>query len=186
MKHLNTGNVTAGIGMPVKSGALTHIQSAFLEGFDSVCRALIGGQLNASTGFILHGCKNTGSGSNYIISAGAVYFNGEIYQCDGVSFTLGVGESAVGIPTLTQWYATNADPVMFTDGSNYNVHDILKVVWQGVVSIPLGSFSYDNSVDLAYMPQGCIGQTISWRMPSGGVLSSFFDGTGLGLSLIHI
>jgi microcystin-dependent protein len=31
-----------------------------------------------------------------------------------------------------------------------------------------------------YKPQGCIGQTISWKLPAG-VLGDYFDGTGLGI-----
>lgn len=149
MKILKTSDITASIAMPVKKGTLDHIQAAYKEGMDAIAKAFInflGIAYNASNFYILHGCANSGTGSDYNISAGAIFYNGEIYLVDATTFTAAGGETCVGIITTTYFAADEADPVTFTDGILRNVHEIRKIVFASGVS---GSGDVDFA-DLVY------------------------------------
>jgi len=179
MRKLKTSDITTSVAMPIKSGTLEHLQFAYQEAFSSIAKSIIYGTLyDAAVGYILHGCINSGTGSNYIISPGAIFFNGEIYQVPAATFTISGSNVAVGTITTTQFSAGNADPVNFTDGNAYYVHDIRQIVFDAGLS-GSGDVNFVSCVDSRYKPQGCIGQTISWALPSGS-LGDYFDGTGLG------
>jgi hypothetical protein len=135
MKKIKTTDITTSAAMPVKQGTLDHLQSAYTEILASLYLAIN----NNFIGGTLWGCKLTQAGSNWSITAGAVYNNGEIYLCDAASGTLGVGESIFGNLTTTNLTAANADPVQFSNGSSYNVHEIRKFVW---VSGTTGSIAF--------------------------------------------
>ena len=127
MKILDVSNINASAQMPVKKGTLQFLQDAYKELANAILRGTIGGAYSASTYYILHGCANSGVGSNYIISAGAIFFNGEIYLVDGTTFTTTGGQVPVMNIATTQ-YTTDADPVTFTNNVQYNIHDIRKIV----------------------------------------------------------
>lgn len=179
MKHVDLSAVTSVNGFPFKSGTMSHLQSAYQEAISSAVKSIIFGSLyDPANGYILHGCINTGIGSNYIISAGAVFFNGEVYQVPAATFSISGAQVAVGVITTTYFSASNADPVAFTDGVSRNVHQIKQVVFSAGLS-GSGAFNFLSAVDMRYKPQGCIGQVIMWKAPSGDV-DDYFDVTGLG------
>lgn len=126
MKILDVTPITSSAQMPIKKGTLQFLQDAYKEVINAILRGTIGGSYSASTYYILHGCVNSGVGSNYVISAGAIFFNGEIYLVDAVTFTTTGGQVPV-MNIVTTQYTTNADPVTFTNGVAYDVHDIRKI-----------------------------------------------------------
>ena len=130
MKRLDTTAITSTNEFPVKSGTLDFLQDAYKETFASLFTTLVAAPLT-DTIYRISGCKNTGSGANYIISAGVLYLNGEIYSFDGATFTLAGLQKAYASFVTTQ-YTTNADPVTFTDGVSRNVHNNKKIfkLWQ--------------------------------------------------------
>jgi hypothetical protein len=128
MKKLDTSAITNTVAFPVKSGTLDFLQQSYQEGLTNTANSLIGGKSNASLFYVFWGCVNTGSGLNYIISAGAIYNNGELFLVDAVTFTAAAGQLAVGAITTT-FYSTNADPVTFSDAISRNVHQIRKIVF---------------------------------------------------------
>lgn len=130
MKILDTSNISPSAQMPIKQGTLQFLQDAYKECIESILKGTIGGSYSASTYYILHGCVNSGVGSNYNISAGAMFFNGEVYLVDAAVFTTSGGQVPVMNVNTTQ-YTTNADPVTFTNGVAYNIHDIRKIVISG-------------------------------------------------------
>ena len=134
MRKINTSAITSTVGLPVKSGTLNHLQEAYRETTEAAIRAMIGNAYSASTFYKLYGCENSGSGSNYIVSAGAIFYNGEVYLVDAATFTAGVGETAVGTITTTNILAANADPVTLTNSTTANVHEIRKIVFASGVS----------------------------------------------------
>lgn len=141
MRKIDESQITSGSSMYFKKGTWTHLQAAYTEGLTEIVKSLIGSGYSASSVYVLNGCVNSGSGSSYVISAGSVFYNGEIYLVDAVSFTASGGQTAVGTIVKTQ-YSVNADPVTFTDGSPKNVHDIYKLVFaSGVSSSGLVDFS---------------------------------------------
>ena len=181
MRKINLNYITTGIGMPIKSGTIKLIQDAYTEVITAVVRGIIsGGQYDYSKPYILFGCKNTGVGSNYIISNGAVFYDGEVYLTDAATFTISGSDVAIGVITRTQIYGADADPVLFTDGINRTVHDNLKIVWQAGASGTANSVNYESRVDMDYKPVGSVGTVVNWKFPTG-VLSDYFDSSGLGI-----
>jgi hypothetical protein len=116
--------------MPIKSGTLEHLQFANQEILSAICQSMIGSDgYDSSKVYVLYGCVNTGSGSNYIISSGALFFNGEVYLTDGGTFTISGANVAEASISTTYFSAGNADPVSFNDGINRNVHEIRKATF---------------------------------------------------------
>jgi hypothetical protein len=140
MRKIDESEITATSEMYFKKGTWTHLQAAYTELFEAVMRREFK-NYSGSVPYVIYGCVNTGSGSNYIISAGAIFYAGEIYLVDSVTFTAGGGDTCVGTITTTQ-YGTDADPVTFSDGAAKSVHDIRKIVFASGVS---GSGTFDFS-----------------------------------------
>lgn len=125
MKKISTANITTAVGMPIKSGSLQHIQSAYQEALDALAKNALG-SVDPTKVYVLWGCVDTGPGSTYyVISEGAVYYNGEIYYVPAVAISSGY---AVANIDTSYFSAANADPVQFTDGISYNVHEIRQMV----------------------------------------------------------
>lgn len=175
--------------MPLKSGSLKHIQLAYREALDYLTRSLIGQYYDNNKFYVLYGCVNSGTGLNYDISEGAIFYNGEIYLVDAASFLVTSPNVAV-CNFITQYYSgTDADTVEFTDSVNRNVHEIVKITISedasgaGLVdysdliftnlagtgaSILSGSFS--NATGSATYTGGVVGYT-----KSNGIVSANFE-----------
>ena len=125
MKKINTSLISDTSRMPLKRGTLAFIQDSHKEALASVLAGLIP-SFNGFNVYILWGCRNTGSGSNYIIDSGAAFFLGEVFEVESSAFTAPGGQTAVANIVTTQ-YGTDADPVTFTDATIKNVHDIRKI-----------------------------------------------------------
>lgn len=140
MKKVITSNITSTVSMPFKKGVLDHMQEAWQEVATAICRSIgtNDGPGGSAAYDILYGLVNTGSGSTYTISAGAVYANGEIFLApNSASFTVTGGNTAVVCIVTTQRTGTDSDPVQHTDGNNYNVLPIRTVeVKAGTSSTP--------------------------------------------------
>ncbi|HWB91963.1 MAG TPA: hypothetical protein VG605_08930 [Puia sp.] len=130
MRKLDTSAISSSIGLPVKSGTLQHIQLAYQEALGEIAKAITGSAYDPTKAYILNGCVNSGSGSNYSISAGSIFFNGEVYLVDAASFSISGSNVAVGAFATTFFAAANADPVQFTDGITRTIHQIRKIVLQ--------------------------------------------------------
>jgi len=148
MRNLDVSAVTSAIGLPVKSGSLLHIQLAYQEALGEIVKAITGYGYDPSRVYVLNGCVNFGSGSNYNISAGSVFFNGEVYLVDAAAFTISGPNVAVGARAQTFFVAANADPVQFTDGATRTIHQIWKIVMQPGLS-GSGAGDFNNWVRLS-------------------------------------
>lgn len=123
MKKILTDNIIENTRrQPFNKASLEHIQEAFLEVFTSFLKQFTEDTANY---FRLHGLVDSdGSSTAWDISAGAVYFNGEVFQVDGF-----VGTDPVDVPVLTIATTYRAgDPVKFSDNNDFNVHEIRKMV----------------------------------------------------------
>lgn len=141
MRKLITTQITSTQAMPIKRGTLEHLQFAYQEALTAIANTLIGGVSNSLDTFLLWGLVNTGSGSNFNISAGAVYFNGEVFLIDASNFTASGGQTAV-LNFVETFYGINADPTTFSNGVPYNVHSIRKMaVSSGVSGTGICDFS---------------------------------------------
>lgn len=179
MKKLDISPIAPGIALYLKGGTLQFLQLAYQEALSELVTSRIGSVYDSTKGYILNGCINTGSGSSYVISAGSVFFNGEVFLVDAATFTLSGSNVAEGIITTTQ-YVTDADPAGFTDGVSRNIHNIRKIVFQNGLS-GSGAFDFNNGINLSYKPLGGIGQTIEWSIPSGSITDYFNVSTGVGI-----
>ena len=112
--------------MPIKAGTLQFLQDAHKEAIAGLVTNVIPNPI-ANTIYILSGCKNTTIAPIHTLTPGVLYYNGEIFNFDGASFTLTGLKKAYARIETTQ-YLTNADPVQFTDGVSRNVHNIRKIV----------------------------------------------------------
>jgi len=126
MRKLLTNFVVPGIAQPIKSGTLDHLQLAYQEALTALGRSQIGKDYDPTKVYVLYGCVNSDTAPNYDISAGAVFFNGEVYLVDATVFV--AADTAVGTVTVSYFASAIADPVTFTDGIAHNVHEIKKMV----------------------------------------------------------
>ena len=109
-----------------KEGTLQFLQDAHKETVANTMIALIGNSYNPSTIYVMWGCVNSGSGSNFVISAGAIFFNGEVYSVAATSFSTTTGQTAICNLSVSQ-YTTNADPVTYSDSTTGNIHNIRQI-----------------------------------------------------------
>lgn len=137
MKKVLSNNITSTARQPVTKVTLAHYTEALSEVAQALAKGLTA---DTATPTILYGCVNSAS-PNANITAGAVYYNGEVYLCD--AFIDGTITNAI-VGTITTVY-DGADPVLFSDGSSHNVHQINKIVWSDAVS-GTGTFDFSNCV----------------------------------------
>lgn len=141
MKILNVTPITDSKQLKIKKGTLQFLQDANYEAFQAVVRASIGSAYNPSLVYIMFGCVNSGTGNSYDITAGAVFYNGEIYLVDATSF-IAAGSNVGVFQAITTQYTNNADPVTYTDSSVGNVHNIRKFqIVQGATGSGVSDFS---------------------------------------------
>jgi hypothetical protein len=142
MKILDVTPITDTARFPVKKGTLQFIQDAHRESLAATIQALIGADVyNPAVAYVMSGCKNTGTFPNYIITGGAIFYNGEVFDIAPATFTASTGNVAVLSIVQTQ-YTTDADPVSFTDATTRNIHNIRKMqVLQGVSGSTISDYS---------------------------------------------
>ena len=129
MRKIDESKITSDKSMFFKQGTWTHLQKAYQEPIAESLKAMIGSGYDATKMYVLNGCINSGSGSSFVISAGSVFYGGEVYLVDAVSFsTTGSNVAVATITTTNNTTDYSADPCEFSDGSLENVHNIRKVV----------------------------------------------------------
>ncbi len=128
MKKLDTTFATTTISQPAKGGTFLHLQQSYQEILSALAQSIVGVTYQTNVAYVLFGCVNSGSGSVYNISAGAVFYNGEAYLVPAASFTAGGSNVAVGNITTSYFVDASADPVTFSDTSTHNVHQIRQMV----------------------------------------------------------
>lgn len=129
-KKIDWSNAVAPDAQPVMEQTLEFMEVASRE--RSVAGMKMGMQPYVSNDVvILWGCVNTTPGtSTFTISAGAVFYNGEYYEVDAVTFT--AAGTAVATLVVTQ---DPVDPIkMEPSGNSVSVHNITKVVIADAVS----------------------------------------------------
>jgi hypothetical protein len=178
MKKIKTTDIISGSAMPLKSGSLNHLQSAYQEPLIDIIQTFEAkndteGFPNYSTPIIMYGCRWTGTG----VTQGVLVYGSEIYRCQAVNITLGVGQVVIGTITTTYLTATNADPVVFSDATSNNVHEIRQIVWSAGTS-GTGDFDLDDCLmwgrwqDVTYNSSYISSPTGTLTLPGG---ASDFD-----------
>lgn len=151
MKKIITSDISTGIGMPIKSGTLDHLQSAYKEALDFVTRNLVG-EYDADKVYIISGCVKYLDGPVTRITEGAMFYDGEIYLVDNSPIGIAPFNFAVCNISTTYFSGTNADPVNFTDGIDRNVHEIKKMA-VAIGTSGSGLIDFDNCTRLDWQSQ---------------------------------
>lgn len=135
MKKIDSSNIASGVQQPFIKPTWVHLQEAFQEPIYALGR-MLAGQFSGVT--VLYGCVNSTPGSGtFTISAGAVFYNDEVYLVDAATLTPGGGQVVIG--TITTTYIAS-DPLLFTDGSSHDVHEIRKIVFSSGTTV--GTLDY--------------------------------------------
>jgi len=151
MNKLITSDISAGSRMPIKKGTIDFLQLAYQQPLSALAQRIIGTNYDPTKAYVLYGL----TGSMGSISAGALFFNGEVYLCDGDSSGLPCGGSNVAVLNIAITnYSSDADPVTFSDGSVYNIHNIRKV------AISCGASGSGDVCDYSDLVRGTIIKTI--------------------------
>lgn len=157
MRIIDTSPITDSAKFPIKKGTLDFLQAAYGEVVSAILIGIIGiDNYDPTVVYIIYGIVNTGAGAVYNITAGAVFYNGEVFYVDAASFTATGSNVAIFQIVITQFLGdgTNADPVTFTDSSLHNVHDIRKIqIVQGASGSGLGNLSAGSRMPLPVPPQ---------------------------------
>lgn len=194
MKKILTSNISGTVAMPIKKGTIDHLQEAYQDCLKAICRSIgtnddTGGSPAAD---ILYGLENTGSGSTYTISRGAIYTGGEIFLAPNTaSFTVSGGNTAVVCIVTSYRTGTDSDPVQHTDGNNYNVLAIRTVEVKAGTSSTAGYIGdYSSFVSLkspeAWREVGAVGQPAYGANYSAGSGYAKFRKSRVGLVTIDM
>jgi hypothetical protein len=122
MKHVLSNNITSTAKQPVIKETLKHYDNQLTEVVNALCNSIKG----SSGSFIVYGCEWTYSGGVFSMTSGAVFLNGELYLSDSYTNTMSMPSVFYG--GITESFES-IDPILFTDGNNYNVHQTKKIVW---------------------------------------------------------
>lgn len=177
MRNLKTSDITSSAQLYLKKGTIDHLQLSYKEAIDSLARGVVQNYL-PNTVYRLYGCVNNGNLVDYNITAGAVFYNGEIYLVDAAIFSVTGANVAVGTIATTFFTDPTADPADFTDGNTRNIHEIRKVVIAGGLSgSGIANFSDFKRSNKGRLPKG---SPVAYYPPSADL--SGFDFTGKGIS----
>lgn len=143
---MNTINTTQGSDpnnqQPFPAPSLLFLQNAYKEAIGAAAAMGIPNPFSSSP-IVLWGCVNTGVfGTNYNITAGAIYYLGEIYLTSAFAFAQGGGQVAVCTITTTN---PAPDPIIFQGGGSYNVHNIRRITIASALS-GTGTFDFTSCV----------------------------------------
>jgi hypothetical protein len=141
MKRIDTSQVADPARQPFLAGSLEFLQDATKEVID----ALVKSQITYVTNdiIIIYGCVLTGTDPGVRdLTAGAIYYNGEIYLVSAQSITTTGSNIPVWVRDLVT-YDTGIDPVTFSDGIAHSVHQVRKFkIQEG----PIGGSGITNYV----------------------------------------
>lgn len=164
--RIKTTDITGGAAMPVKKGTFDLFNSEF--GWLSQQIMNIGDRYT-STAVVVWGLVPTIAGSTYSFTQGVIYYSNQLYAVPAASFTL-VG-AEVPVVVIDTSYLTNAwsDPVTFTDGNSYNVHQFNAMLIQagasGSGAVNWSDMDYWNSPWVTFTHNYV--QNAAWRIKQG-------------------
>jgi hypothetical protein len=182
MKRIYTSAVSTTAGFLPNIATLNFLQDAYKEQLNNLVKALVPNPL-ADTVYVLQGCENTGTGLNYILSEGILYYNGEIYYTPASTFTCGVTElpyaSIHEDYTYTDTNGVSADPSTLTDGTVLNMHVTRTIVISNGTGSGLPEWNQFRGVGSQWLPYE-VKQIDVNLYTDLTFLSDNFDNTGKG------
>lgn len=125
---------------------MLFMEAGVQEGIANTIIGLIGSGYSASTPYVLFGCVRSGpadgSAGTVAITAGAIFYNGEVYTVPAVGILLTSGQYVIGNITLT--YGTAE---LLKDGTSTNVQQIRQIAFTGGAS---GSGNFNQAASVPY------------------------------------
>jgi len=153
MKKIDWTAVTASSGLVFEEQTFEHINNGHKDSYISFVKANIPSTLHSGKLVILHGCVATGTNPGArTLTAGAVFYNGEVYQVPSASFT--TTGSQIGIWTLTDVDSGTDESTIKTASSSFTEHVLVnsKFVFASGLS---GSGTFDeNSSNITTITNG--------------------------------
>jgi hypothetical protein len=134
MRKIDLSSISTNVGMPIKSGVLSHLQLAYQEVISALFQAGLKNSYDPSRYYVLHGCGNGYAYPDFGVSSGAIFHNGEIFEVDDTIFTLSGSDVSVGTITTTFFSGADADPILFTDNIPRSVLQIRKITFGAALS----------------------------------------------------
>lgn len=125
-----TSNIIDPIKAPFTKRSLTHLNAGLTESLSEIVKGLIGAYTPNDL-IVWSGCvvtplsgsiPGTGTAS---LSAGAIYYNGEVYQVDANALLSTTTPQTLVWQIVTTYIS--GDPATFSDGNPYNFHRIDKM-----------------------------------------------------------
>jgi hypothetical protein len=143
-----TNAPTSTAKFPMPRGTLVFLQLAYTQAFNILIRALVNTGYNANNVYLLYGCdaesvSTVGGSTTYVFNPGAIYFQGEIFLCDGGQVTVPNGSSPY-YSVVTGYYrgdGADADPVTYTDKTVHYIHKIRKIIISASSNGNIGQYS---------------------------------------------
>lgn len=171
MKKISTNQIVSVTSkQPFTGRSLEFLQDALDEDKAGIIQALVTnilGSYSLTVPYVISGCVV--SDSNKDVTAGEVFYGGKYYETTAVNGTTNTAQFV-----LTKTQDATADPVIFTDSTSKNVHDIYKFVATDTATP--GTF---DATDLVYLSSSNLiasELTLSTQTSSS---SSYADLTGL-------
>jgi hypothetical protein len=156
--------------------SLKFLQDAQREIFSALgqMQALIRtGAYNILTPYALFGCVDTVAGAVHTITAGAIYFIGEVYIFPGKVVTVAGGQVVEGSVNTTPGLP---DPMIFSDNSTKNVHNVIQI---DAISATAGSHAFDWTAIVSLQPAAAPAWTTINSFLNSWVDTSFSGGTNV-------
>lgn len=157
MKKIETSAIVGNAGLPIIKATHDQWNENSAEITSSIIKGLLGSYTTGDL-IVLHGCvvtiasgaiPGTGTANN---TAGAIYYNGEIYQVDANASLLSTTNPQTLVWQIVTTYRAG-DPVYWSDGVARNQHreDKMHLV---AATAGSGLANYDNTSTLPYLMAG--------------------------------
>jgi hypothetical protein len=157
MKFLSTTYSSSVSYQPLSAPSLEFVQNGTKELALNLAKSIIEttngpfAPASLSVPYVLWGCVAINFFGSYIISAGAILYQGEVYTVPIYSTTLGTGIFNAHITTFN---SPSLDPTQFSDFATHNVHNDRYISWTqdsayvavGPNDFPFTSLSYTTDV----------------------------------------
>ncbi len=133
MKNINITNIVDPTSLqPFTGNSLKFLQDASSEARAGMIKAFITqnlGSYSLTVPYVISGCVYSGTTPNFAVTAGEIFYGGEYYEVTAVS-------NYTNIPQfkLDQTQDATADPLDFSDGQTWSVHDIFKFIGEDTVT----------------------------------------------------
>lgn len=168
MKKLDLSSCVAGNQFAGTAGTLNFLQGAYTELGAVGIIAQIGSTYSAAIPYVLYGCVATVSSPNTTITAGAIFYNGEVFIIPAQTFTTAGGSNVIlctisKTNNFTQPDGTLCDPSTFTITPAASVHNIWSITYSTGTT---GTGTFDFTAAIPY--KGYSSSGIVWSAVSAG------------------